>query len=151
MWAAFGACATGWFRGDGARSRASVRQPSACCSASILIARDRARRLQADFIDLSIYWRAMLSVSLRRCRSRFVVQDLALSTFACHCKFWCSLEQLAAFVLPSRSMAARGSALLAAAGRRRRLCAGAGRQSQALRQKTARGASHITRNSHHYT
>ena len=60
-------------------------------------------------------------------------------------------HQVTGCVDATRSMAARGSALMAEAGRRRRLCAGAGRQSQALRQKTARGASHITRNSHHYT
>ena len=81
MWAAFGACAR--VRGfaaaaacgeafgstrvaarasgvDGAGASAVMRQlqPSACCSASILIARDRARGCNSYFLNLSGYCQA---------------------------------------------------------------------------------------------
>ena len=47
------AAVTAPWRVDGARIRASVRQPRACCGASILIARDRARGMQRYFGILS--------------------------------------------------------------------------------------------------
>ena len=57
MWAAFEACA-GIHGFAGAIAVMRQLQPSACCSASILIARDRARGMQRDFEHLSCGSRA---------------------------------------------------------------------------------------------